>query len=64
MKEKERIMLECRYLLSLNKSYQDLANILKISVSEVYNDLNIKLPKLDTILYERVIKVLNKNNCS
>ena len=64
MKEKERIMLECRYLLSLNKSYQDLANILKISVNEVYDDLNIKLPKLDTILYERVNKVLNKNNCS
>lgn len=64
MKEKERIMLECRYLLSLNKSYQDLANILKISVNEVYDDLNIKLPKLDTILYKRVNKVLNKNNCS
>lgn len=64
MKESERIMLECRYLLSLNKSYQDLANILKISVSEVYNDLTVKLPKIDTILYDRVNKVLNKNNCS
>ena len=64
MKESERIMLECRYLLSLNKSYQDLANILKISVSEVYNDLTVKLPKIDTILYARVNKVLNKNNCS
>ena len=64
MKENERIMLECRYLLSLNKSYQDLANILKISVSEVYNDLTVKLPKIDTILYARVNKVLNKNNCS
>ena len=63
MKEKERIMLECRYLLSLNKSYQDLANILKISVDEVYDDLTVKLPKIDTILYERVNKVLNKNNC-
>lgn len=64
MKESERIMSECRYLLSLNKSYQDLANILKISVSEVYNDLTVKLPKIDTILYARVNKVLNKNNCS
>lgn len=64
MKESERIMLECRYLLSLNKSYQDLANILKIPVSEVYNDLTVKLPKIDTILYARVNKVLNKNNCS
>lgn len=64
MKEKERIMLECRYLLSLDKSYNDIARILNIKESEVYNDLNNKLPKIDTILYKRVIKVLNKNNCS
>ena len=64
MKERERIMLECRYLLSLDKSYNDIATILNIKESEVYNDLNYKLPKIDTILYNRVIKVLNKNNCS
>ena len=63
MSENERIMLECRYLLSLNKSYQELANIFKISVNEVYDDLNIKLPNIDTKLYERVNKVLKKNNC-
>lgn len=64
MKEKERIMLECRYLLSLDKSYDELASILKISVNEVYDDLNYKLPNIDTTLYKRVIKVLNKDNCS
>lgn len=64
MKEKERIMLECRYLLSLDKSYNDIARILNIKESEVYNDLNYKLPNIDTILYNRVIKVLNKDNCS
>ena len=64
MKERERIMLECRYLLSLDKSYNDIATILNIKESEVYNDLNYKLPKIDTILYKRVIKVLNKDNCS
>ena len=64
MKERERIMLECRYLLSLDKSYNDIATILNIKESEVYNDLNYKLPKIDTILYNRVIKVLNKDNCS
>ena len=63
MSEYERILLECRYLLSLNKNYFELANIFKISPSVVYHDLNVKLPKLDTILYERVNKVLNKNNC-
>ena len=57
-------MLECRYLLSLNKSYRDLANIFKISIDEVYHDLNVLLPTIDSVLYERVNKVLNKNNCS
>ena len=64
MSEYERIMLECRYLLSLNKTYYDLANLFNISETDVYNDLNIKLPSLDTKLYERVNKVLKKNNCS
>ena len=57
-------MLECRYLLSLDKNYNDIARILNIKESEVYNDLNYKLPNIDTILYNRVIKVLNKDNCS
>ena len=64
MNENERIMLECRYLLSLDKSYTELASILNISVNEVYDDLNYKLPNIDTTLYKRVIKVLNKDNCS
>lgn len=62
MSEYERILLECRYLLSLNKNYQDLSNIFKISVQEVYDDLNNKLPKLDTILYQKVNCLLKKNN--
>lgn len=64
MKERERIMLECRYLLSLDKNYNDIARILNIKESVVYIDLNYKLPNIDTILYNRVIKVLNKDNCS
>lgn len=64
MSDNERIMLECRYLLSLNKDYEELANIFKISVNDVYQDLNVKLPNIDTILYKRVNKVLNKNKCS
>ncbi len=63
MKEYERIMLECRYLLSLDKNYNDLANLLNISVNEVYNDLNVILPNIDTKLYKRVNKVLKKQNC-
>lgn len=64
MNEFERILLECRYILSLNKTYYDLAAIFQISVDEVYHDLNNKLPKLDTILYKRVNYVLNKINSS
>ena len=63
MSEYERIMLECRYLLSLNKTYYDLANLFQISVDDVYRDLNVRLPSMDTKLYERVNKVLKKNNC-
>ena len=63
MSEYERIMLECRYLLSLNKTYYDLANLFRISEDDVYDDLNNKLPNLDSKLYERVNKVLKKNNC-
>ncbi len=64
MSDKERIMLECRYLLSLNKDYEELANYFKISVNDIYHDLNVKLPNIDTLLYKRVNKVLNRNKCS
>ena len=61
MSETERIMLECRYLLSLNKSYLELANTFKVSVDTIYNDLNNKLPKIDSILYERIAKKIKNN---
>ena len=63
MSEYERIMLECRYILSLNKDYNEIANKLNISKEEIYRDLNIKLPNLDSILYKRVYKVLKKKKC-
>ena len=63
MKDYERIMLECRYLLSLNKSYHELANLFNISAKDVYYDLNVLLPNIDTKLFKRVNKVLKKNNC-
>ena len=62
MNDVERILLECRYLLSLNKSYYELAYIFNISVDMVRDDLNNKLPKFDKILYKRVRNVLNTNN--
>lgn len=59
---KERIILECRYLLSLNKSYEELANIFGISIQEIQDDLNIKLEQVDTILYERCQNALKKHH--
>ncbi len=59
MSEKERIMLECRYLLSLNKNYHEIAVYLKENDDVVYDDLNVKLPKMDCVLYEKIKKVIN-----
>ncbi len=56
----KRIMLECRYLLSLDKNYQDLSKIFNLDEKVIYDDLNIKLKNFDTILYKRVIKKLKK----
>lgn len=64
MSDHERIMLECRYILSLDKDYKDLANILNINIDIVIDDLNNKLPNIDSKLYHRVNKVLKMKNCS
>ena len=56
MEDIKRIMLECRYLLSLNKNYYEISRILKVSETTVYNDINNLLKSYDTILYQRVIK--------
>ena len=61
MSEIERILMECRYLLSLNKSYKELAKKFNISEIEVYDDLNNKLYKYDSILYQKVQNILNNN---
>ena len=60
MDDIKRIMLECRYLLSLNKNYNDLSKILNVDESIIYYDLNTKLKEYDKILYKRVNKILKK----
>lgn len=60
MDDIKRIMLECRYILSLNKTYNDISNILNIKEETVYNDLNFKLKRYDTKLYRRVKEKLRK----
>ena len=56
----ERILLECRYILSLNKNYHDLSLIFNTDINTIYDDLKVKLPKIDSILYKRVNCVLNR----
>lgn len=60
MSIKERILLECRYLISLNKSYRELAKIFKVSQSTISNDLNTRLFDLDKDLYYRVRNIVSK----
>ena len=59
MSEKERIMLECRYILSLNKNYYDIAKFMNLNWEIIYDDINVKLPDIDSLLYKKVKKVLN-----
>ena len=54
MRINERILLECRYLISLNKTYRELAIIFNVSPSTISNDLNKRLFLLDKELYYRV----------
>lgn len=59
MNIKERILLECRYLISLNKSYRELAKIFNVSSTTISNDLNKRLFFLDKSLYYRVKENIN-----
>ena len=56
----KRILLESRYIISLNKSINELVPIMKIEKETIYDDINFKLKKFDTELYEQVISILQK----
>lgn len=64
MNDYERILLECRYILSLNKNIYELSLIFHTDMDRINDDLMVQLPKLDTILYQRVNHVLNKEKGS
>ena len=59
MSETERIMLECRYYLSLEKSFHEIARYLHEDDQTVFEDLSIKLSKIDSSLYQKIQKKLN-----
>lgn len=58
----ERIMLECRYLLSLNKNYCELSKIFGVNQKIIWNDLNVNLKNIDVKLYNRCQNKLKKIN--
>ena len=60
MNIRTRILLECRYLISLNKTYRELGKIFNVSPSTVCIDLNNRLFNLDKDLYYRVKKTILK----
>lgn len=62
METTKRILLECRYLISLNKSYYDLAKIFNVSVDTIKFDINIRLKDIDQELFYRVKDNITKNN--
>ena len=53
----KRMLLEARYIISLEKSISDLVPIMKIDEKVIYND---RLKGFDLELYNRVISVLGK----
>ncbi len=56
----KRIMLESRYIISLNKTISDLVPIINVSEQVIYDDINYRLKDFDKDLYKRVIGILNK----
>ncbi len=61
MKIKQRILLEARYIISLNKNIKELVPIIKVSERTISRDIKYRLKNFDTELYNRVIKILK--NC-
>ena len=61
MKIKQRILLDARYIISLNKNIKELVPIIKVSERTISRDIKYRLKNFDTELYNRVIKILE--NC-
>lgn len=62
MNDFERILMECRYLISLKKDYTELAKIFHTNEENIYDDLNNKLKTMDNSLYIRVKNILKMYN--
>ncbi len=59
MKDVERLLLECRYILSIKKSFKEIAHYLGVREEVVYNDIMNILPKYDKTLNFRVKERIN-----
>lgn len=56
----KRIMLECRYIISLNKNISQLVPIMNLQEEVIYDDINYRLKEYDYELYNRVISILQR----
>jgi len=56
----KRIMLESRYIISLNKNISQLVPIMNLKEEIIYNDINYRLKEYDYELYNRVISILKR----
>ena len=56
----KRMMLEARYIISLNKSISQLVPIMNLNEEIIYNDINYRLKEYDYELYNRVISILKR----
>ena len=57
----KRMLLEARYIISLNKKISELVPIMHLSEEVIYNDINHHLKSFDKELYYRVISILQRN---
>jgi putative DeoR family transcriptional regulator (stage III sporulation protein D) len=57
----KRIINEANYMIEHNATVRETAKIFGVSKSTVYNDVTVKLFKLDQQLAIKVEKVLKKN---
>ena len=60
MNDVKRLLLECRYILSMDKSFKEIAEHLGVEEELVYKDILDTLPKFDKSLFYRVQKRIKK----
>lgn len=61
METTKRLLMEARYIISLNKEISDLVPIVKVPKEIIDYDIKYRMKDFDLELYNRVISILYKN---